>query len=104
MKIIGINHDMFITSAALINDGKIISAIPEERISREKLAYIIDTTAAPVACIALISTWIGYEVGLINDAISCNFDLFSKKARLKIKDNYYMQKRKSSLIKELISK
>ena len=42
--------------------------------------------------------------GLINDAISCNFDLFSKKARLKIKDNYYMQKRKSSLIKELTSK
>ena len=29
---------MFITSAALINDGKIISAIPEERISREKLS------------------------------------------------------------------
>ena len=38
MKILGINHDMFITSAALINDGKIISAIPEERISREKLS------------------------------------------------------------------
>lgn len=42
--------------------------------------------------------------GLINDAISCNFDLLSKKARSKIKDNYYMQKRKSSLIKELTSK
>ena len=40
------------------------------RISREKLAYIVDSTAAPVACIALISTWIGYEVGLINDSIS----------------------------------
>ena len=38
MKILGINHDMFITSAALISDGKIISAIPEERISREKLS------------------------------------------------------------------
>tara|TARA_B100000787_G_scaffold140589_1_gene109602 strand:+ start:373 stop:2109 length:1737 start_codon:yes stop_codon:yes gene_type:complete len=38
MKIIGINHDMFITSAALISNGKIISAIPEERISREKLS------------------------------------------------------------------
>ena len=42
--------------------------------------------------------------GLINEAINCNFDLFSKKARLKIKNNYYMQKRKSSLIKELTSK
>jgi len=37
------------------------------RISREKLAYIVDSTAAPVAGIALISTWIGYEVGLLND-------------------------------------
>lgn len=38
------------------------------RISREKLAYIVDSTSAPVASIALISTWIGLEVGLINDA------------------------------------
>lgn len=40
------------------------------RISREKLAYIVDSTAAPVASIALISTWIGYEVGLIGVAVS----------------------------------
>jgi hypothetical protein len=39
------------------------------RISRAKLAYIVDSTAAPVACIALVTTWIGYEVGLIGDAI-----------------------------------
>lgn len=39
------------------------------RISREKLAYIVDSTAAPVVCIALITTWIGYEVGLIGAAI-----------------------------------
>lgn len=38
-------------------------------ISREKLAYIVDSTAAPVSCIALITTWIGYEVGLIQAAI-----------------------------------
>jgi Na+/H+ antiporter NhaC len=40
------------------------------RISREKLAYIVDSTAAPVVCIALITTWIGYEVGLIGEAIA----------------------------------
>lgn len=34
------------------------------RVSREKLAYLVDSTAAPVAGIAIISTWIGYEVGL----------------------------------------
>ncbi|RMF73012.1 MAG: Na+/H+ antiporter NhaC family protein [Acidobacteria bacterium] len=39
------------------------------RISREKLAFIVDATAAPVASVAIISTWIGYEVGLIGDAI-----------------------------------
>jgi Na+/H+ antiporter NhaC len=39
-------------------------------ISREKLAYIVDSTAAPVASIALISGWIGMEVGLIDDALT----------------------------------
>ncbi|MEZ4273518.1 MAG: hypothetical protein R3C68_19405 [Myxococcota bacterium] len=29
------------------------------RLSREKLAYIVDSTAAPVAGLALVSTWIG---------------------------------------------
>lgn len=40
------------------------------RISREKLSYIVDSTAAPVASIFPISTWIGYEVGLIDRALS----------------------------------
>ena len=39
------------------------------RISREKLAYIVDSTAAPVSSIFLISTWIGYQVGLIGDSL-----------------------------------
>ena len=38
------------------------------RVSREKLAFIVDATAAPVAGLALISTWIGYEVGLFGKA------------------------------------
>jgi len=38
------------------------------RISREKLAYIVDSTSAPIASVALISTWIGTEVGLIADS------------------------------------
>src|SRR5210317_621060 len=39
------------------------------KVSREKLAYIVDSTAAPVACIALITTWIGYEIGLVDQAL-----------------------------------
>ena len=38
-------------------------------ISREKLAYLVDSTAAPVACVALVSTWIGYQVSLVGDAL-----------------------------------
>ncbi|MBN2270236.1 MAG: hypothetical protein JXN61_06455 [Sedimentisphaerales bacterium] len=35
------------------------------RISREKLAFIVDATSAPVAGLAVVSTWIAYEVGLL---------------------------------------
>ncbi len=40
------------------------------RVSRAKLAYIVDSTAAPVASIAVVTTWIGYEIGLIGDSLS----------------------------------
>jgi len=39
------------------------------KISREKLAYIVDSTAAPVVCLALVTTWIGYQVSLIDQAM-----------------------------------
>ena len=38
-------------------------------ISREKLAYLVDSTAAPVSTIAVITTWIGFQVGLIDSAV-----------------------------------
>ncbi len=38
------------------------------RVSREKLAFLVDATSAPVSGIAVISTWIGYEVGLFDKA------------------------------------
>lgn len=40
------------------------------RISREKLSYIIDSTAAPVASIAFVTTWIGAELSYIQDGIN----------------------------------
>ncbi|MBU2650197.1 MAG: Na+/H+ antiporter NhaC family protein [Bacteroidetes bacterium] len=39
------------------------------RISREKLAYLVDSTAAPVAAIAFVTTWIGAELSYIQDGI-----------------------------------
>jgi Na+/H+ antiporter NhaC len=48
------------------------------RISREKLAYIVDSTAAPVATVALVSTWVGYQIGLFDGVFGkgTGYDLF----------------------------
>jgi len=40
------------------------------RISREKLAYIVDSTAAPITAIAFVTTWIGAELSYIQDGIN----------------------------------
>lgn len=37
----------------------------KHRVSREKLAYVLDATAAPMATIGPISDWIGFQVSLI---------------------------------------
>lgn len=48
--------------------GPIMRPIADKmRVSREKLSFIVDATAAPVTGIALISTWVGYEISLIKD-------------------------------------
>ena len=39
------------------------------RVSREKLAYLVDSTAAPVAAIFFVSTWAGYEMSLIDNGL-----------------------------------
>lgn len=39
------------------------------RISRQKLAYIVDSTAAPIAAIAFVTTWIGAELSYIQDGV-----------------------------------
>ena len=40
------------------------------KISREKLAYLVDSTAAPIASIAFVTTWIGAELSYIQDGIN----------------------------------
>ena len=39
------------------------------KISRQKLAYLVDSTSAPVATIAVITTWIGFQIGIISDSL-----------------------------------
>jgi Na+/H+ antiporter NhaC len=38
----------------------------QQKISREKLSFLVDATTAPIAGLAIVSTWIGYEVYLFN--------------------------------------
>ncbi len=40
------------------------------KISRQKLAYLVDSTAAPIASIAFVTTWIGAELSYIQDGIN----------------------------------
>lgn len=50
------------------------------KVSREKLAFLVDATAAPMAGLAFVSTWIGYEVGLfgqLNQSLGLNTDGYS---------------------------
>ncbi|MCV6588754.1 MAG: Na+/H+ antiporter NhaC family protein [Marinobacterium sp.] len=54
---------------ALIVGNTMRNITDKLRISREKLAYIVDCTAAPVSSIMLVTTWIGFQVGLIDEAL-----------------------------------
>ncbi len=40
------------------------------RISRQFLAYLIDSTSATVACVAFISTWIAAQLSIISDSLA----------------------------------
>ncbi|MCW9094655.1 MAG: Na+/H+ antiporter NhaC family protein [Ignavibacteriaceae bacterium] len=51
--------------------GNLMRPITDKlKISREKLSFIVDATSAPVASIFIVSSWIGYEVGLIQDGLN----------------------------------
>jgi Na+/H+ antiporter NhaC len=61
----------------LIVGNTMRSVTDKFRISREKLAYIVDSTAAPVASVAFITTWIGAELGYI-EAGTAQIDNFDQ--------------------------
>ncbi len=39
-------------------------------VSREKLAYLVDSTSAAVACVAFVSTWIAYQLSMIREGFA----------------------------------
>ncbi|MFK7734366.1 MAG: Na+/H+ antiporter NhaC family protein [Pseudomonadales bacterium] len=63
----------------MVVGNSVRSVTDKLKISRQKLAYLVDSTAAPVACVAVMTTWIGYEVSLI-DAASAELEGFTESA------------------------
>lgn len=50
--------------------GRVTRSLADRcRVSREKLAYIVDSTSSGVACIAFISTWIATQLTLIREGL-----------------------------------
>ncbi len=48
--------------------GKSLTPVAKQAgVSREKLSYIVDSTSASVACVAVISTWIAYQLSMIKE-------------------------------------
>ena len=61
--------------------GRVMRPVADKvGISREKLSYIVDSTSSPIACIAFISTWIAYQLSMIQEGLK----------QLGIKDNPYV--------------
>ncbi len=58
----------YVNSVIAGNASRDINA--KYNVSREKLAYIIDATAAPMATIGPVSDWIGFQVSLIAAAFA----------------------------------
>ncbi len=49
-------------------------------ISPQKLAFLVDATSAPISGVAVVSTWIGHELGLfrqLSQSLSLNLDEFN---------------------------
>ena len=56
-------------ASAMIVGPSMRPMMDRQRISRAKLAYIVDSTAAPIASLALVATWVGAEISYIQDGL-----------------------------------
>lgn len=58
-----------LASAMLL--GKTLRPLVDRaRLSREKLAFIVDSTSSPIAGLALLSTWVAYEMSVIREGFA----------------------------------
>lgn len=58
----------YVNSVIVGNASKDITA--KHKVSREKLSYILDSTASPMATLGPVSDWIGFQVSLIAAAFA----------------------------------
>lgn len=55
--------------------GKTLRPIADRAgLSREKLAFIVDSTSSPIAGLALLSTWVAYEMSVIRQGLTNTAD------------------------------
>jgi Na+/H+ antiporter NhaC len=51
--------------------GRVLRPLADRAgVSRARLAYIVDSTSSPVACVAFISTWIAYQLSMIREGLA----------------------------------
>lgn len=62
----GIFYDNYANTLIVGNTMRTVT--DKFKVSREKLAFIVHGTAASISAIAFVTTWIGAELGFINDA------------------------------------
>ncbi|NQV35790.1 MAG: Na+/H+ antiporter NhaC family protein, partial [Phycisphaeraceae bacterium] len=65
--LMGLVYFIYDYSNAVIVGSSMRPVTDRFKISREKLAFLVDATSAPITSLAVISTWIVYEVGLFAD-------------------------------------
>lgn len=53
----------------LLVGGTMRSSADRYGLSREKLAYLVDSTAAPIAGLSVVSTWAAIEIGYMSDGL-----------------------------------
>ena len=54
--------------ASSLLTGKAIHPLADRTgVSRAKLAYIVDSTSSAVACVAIMSTWIAYQLSMVRE-------------------------------------
>ncbi len=48
--------------------GRMLRSLADQcGVSRVKMAYLVDSTSSAVACLAFVSTWIAYQLGMIRE-------------------------------------